>query len=57
VANISATEIEETPDFGAAVDTRYIVGMAKIKGAVKTLLDVEKIIGGEIPESLTQSLV
>lgn len=44
VVNIAAGEIEETPDFGAQLSTDYIIGMAKIKGAVKTLLDIDAVI-------------
>ncbi len=44
VVNIAASDIEPTPDFGTAVETDYILGMAKIKGAVKTLLDIDKVI-------------
>jgi purine-binding chemotaxis protein CheW len=44
VVNIAASDIEPTPDFGAAVETDYILGMAKIKGTVKSLLDIDKII-------------
>ena len=47
VAQLAAGDIEETPDFGAQVDTEYILGMAKIKGAVKALLDIDKVIGGD----------
>ena len=47
VAQLATADIEETPDFGAQVDTEYILGMAKIKGAVKALLDIDKVIGGE----------
>ena len=47
VAQLAAADIEETPDFGALVDTEYILGMAKIKGAVKALLDIDKVIGGD----------
>lgn len=43
VINIAATEIEATPDFGAQIATDYIVGMAKVKGLVKTLLEIEKV--------------
>src|SRR5579862_842071 len=32
VLNLSASDIEETPDFGTAVDTSYLLGMGKIKG-------------------------
>ena len=47
VAQLAAADIEETPDFGAQVDTKYILGMAKIKGAVKALLDIDRVIGGD----------
>jgi purine-binding chemotaxis protein CheW len=46
VTNISAGDIEETPDFGAHISSDYILGMAKIKGVVKTLLDVDKVVSG-----------
>jgi purine-binding chemotaxis protein CheW len=46
VVNISPGEIEETPDFGSQLDTQYILGMAKIKGAVKSLLDIDRILVG-----------
>lgn len=54
VINIGAGDIEETPDFGAKLDTEYILGMAKIKGAVKTLLDIDKVVAAETIESLKQ---
>lgn len=44
VVNIAAADIEETPDFGTGLDTHYILGMAKIKGMVKTLLDIDRIV-------------
>lgn len=44
VVNITATDIEPTPDFGTELDTHYILGMAKIKGAVKALLDIDQVI-------------
>jgi purine-binding chemotaxis protein CheW len=47
VTQIAAQEIEETPDFGAGLDTDYILGMAKVKGAVKTLLDIDKVVAGD----------
>ncbi|HUO31532.1 MAG TPA: chemotaxis protein CheW [Bryobacteraceae bacterium] len=42
--NISASEIEDTPDFGDGVATPYILGMAKSKGKVKILLDIDKVL-------------
>jgi purine-binding chemotaxis protein CheW len=47
VTNIAATDIEETPDFGTKLDTDSILGMARIKGAVKTLLDIDKVVSSD----------
>jgi len=44
VLNLAAADIEETPDFGSQIATDYIVGMAKIKSAVKTLLDIDRVL-------------
>jgi purine-binding chemotaxis protein CheW len=44
VINIAAADIEETPDFGVQVASDYIMGMAKIKGVVKTLLKIDRIV-------------
>jgi purine-binding chemotaxis protein CheW len=46
VAQLAASDIEETPDFGARVDTAFLLGMAKVRGVVKALLDIDKVIGG-----------
>lgn len=53
VANIAAADIEGAPDFGGSVDTVYMLGMAKIKGVVKTLLDIDKVIAADVIEPLT----
>ena len=47
VVTLNANEIEPTPDFGARVDTTYLLGMAKVKGAVKTLLDIDRVVSPE----------
>jgi purine-binding chemotaxis protein CheW len=44
VINLAAADIEETPDFGSEIATDYILGMAKVRGAVKTLLDVDQVM-------------
>jgi purine-binding chemotaxis protein CheW len=44
VLTMSPGDIEDTPDFGSGVDTAYILGMAKIKGKVKILLDIDKVL-------------
>jgi len=42
--NITAGEVEDTPDFGDGVATPYILGMAKSKGKVKILLDIDRVL-------------
>jgi purine-binding chemotaxis protein CheW len=44
VLTLAAADIEDTPEFGANVSTNYILGMAKIKGEVKILLDIDKVL-------------
>ncbi len=52
VVNIPTTDIEETPDFGNKLKTDYITGMAKVKGSVKTLLNIDKVISASDIEPL-----
>lgn len=47
VVNLTAAEIEPTPEFGARLDTSYLLGMAKVKGQVKTLLDLDRVVAPE----------
>ena len=44
VLNLMAGDIENTPDFGHGIETPYILGMAKTKGRVRMLLDIEQIL-------------
>jgi purine-binding chemotaxis protein CheW len=44
VLNIAGADIEDTPNFGQGVATPYLLGMAKIKGKVKLLLDIDEIM-------------
>ena len=44
VLNIASQEIEDTPQFGRGVQTPYLLGMAKIKGKVKILLDIDQVV-------------
>jgi purine-binding chemotaxis protein CheW len=51
VLNIKGEEIEDTPTFGTKVETDYILGMAKMDGGVKILLDIDKVLSeGEVSE-------
>ena len=47
VVNLAANEIEPTPDFGTRIDTTYILGMAKMGGGVKILLDIDKVLSNK----------
>jgi purine-binding chemotaxis protein CheW len=47
VLNIKSGEIEETPVLGAELDTDYILGMAKMNGGVKILLDIDRVLSAE----------
>ncbi|MCD4676234.1 MAG: chemotaxis protein CheW [Desulfobacula sp.] len=44
VLNISEDKIEETPVFGTKLDTDYILGMAKMEGGVKILLNIDRVL-------------
>jgi len=44
VLDIKGEDIEESPQFGTNVDTAFILGMAKAKGSVKILLNIEKVL-------------
>ncbi len=46
VLNIQVQEIEDTPTFGADVCTDYMRGVAKVKGTVKILLDIDRVLTG-----------
>lgn len=44
VMNMKSEEIDDTPTFGAKLNTDYILGMAKIEGGVKILLDIDRVL-------------
>ena len=44
VLNIKGGDIEDTPSFGTTLKTDYILGMAKTGGAVKILLDIDRVL-------------
>jgi purine-binding chemotaxis protein CheW len=56
VINIGGGDIEETPDFGSKIATDYILGMAKVKGAVKTLLNIDKALTAEGLKQIEQAV-
>ncbi|MBI2517620.1 MAG: purine-binding chemotaxis protein CheW [Opitutae bacterium] len=54
VVNLTSEEIEPTPEFGAKIDTTYLLGMAKVKGQVKTLLDIDRVVAPETIQAIAQ---
>ncbi|HYA13465.1 MAG TPA: chemotaxis protein CheW [Syntrophales bacterium] len=44
VINIRGEEIEKTPSFGVSLRNDYFIGMAKVKDAVKLLLDIDRVV-------------
>jgi len=55
VLNVVAADIEDAPNFGSDADTSYLLGMAKIKGAIKILLDIDQVMKtlGDVVKQLT----
>jgi purine-binding chemotaxis protein CheW len=47
VLTLYPADIEDTPDFGNGVSTPYLLGMAKIKGKVKSLLDIDQVLNSQ----------
>ncbi|HVO67638.1 MAG TPA: chemotaxis protein CheW [Syntrophales bacterium] len=48
VVNIRGDEIEDTPSFGVSLDNNYFLGMAKVKGDVKILLDIDRVLTSDL---------
>ncbi len=55
VLNIVEDEIEEAPTFGSKLDTDYILGMAKMEGGVKILLDIDRVLSAKEIEALDKT--
>jgi len=47
VLNLTGAEIEDTPDFGEEMAVQYLLGMAKVKGKVKILLDIDRVLSAQ----------
>ncbi len=44
VVDVSSDDIEDTPSFGADINTEYLLGVGKTGGRVRLLLDIEKVL-------------
>jgi len=47
VLTIKGEDINDTPTFGAKLNTEDILGMAKVEGGVKILLDIDRVFSAE----------
>lgn len=47
VLDVTADQIEPAPSFGSSIETSFILGMGKIKGRVKILLDIDRVLSAE----------
>ena len=52
VLDILGEDIEQAPAFGTNIDTAFILGMAKTKGSVKILLNIEKVLSSDELDSV-----
>jgi purine-binding chemotaxis protein CheW len=44
VLQIAGGDVEDTPSFGKEVEVPYVMGLAKVKGKVKILLDIDQVM-------------
>jgi len=47
VLNLAPSDIEDTPDFGEEIAGSYLLGLAKVKGKVKILLDIDRVLSSQ----------
>ena len=57
VINIAEGDIEETPNFGGQIATDYIIGIAKVKGVVKSLLNIDEVVGIQTAKTVESMVV
>ena len=55
VLNIKGDDIEKTPTFGTKLNTDYILGMAKMEGGVKILLDIDQVLSSDELSMLSEA--
>lgn len=48
VLNVTSAEIDQAPEFGDRVTTDYMLGLAKVKGTVKILLALDRVLGADV---------
>jgi purine-binding chemotaxis protein CheW len=56
VLTLVPEDIVNTPDFGNGSDSPYLLGMAKVKGKVKILIDIQQVLGSSDSIELEQAI-
>jgi purine-binding chemotaxis protein CheW len=56
VLHLAGPEIEDLPDRGGEYSAGYVLGMARVKGKVKILLDIERVLSTQDLRNLTSML-
>jgi purine-binding chemotaxis protein CheW len=56
VVMLQPADLAPTPDFGTTLNTEYLLGMAKVKGQVKTLLDIERVVAPDTVQAMAQAV-
>ncbi len=47
VISVGEENVEDSPEFGVGVQADFILGMAKVGGAVKIMLDIDRVLSAE----------
>jgi purine-binding chemotaxis protein CheW len=45
VINLAAEQMRPAPEFGAVIDTEYIMGLGTVDERMLILMDIEKLMG------------
>jgi len=55
VVTLNDNEVEPPPEFGSRLAVGYVIGMAKIRGQVKALLNIDRLLAPEVVENIVQA--
>jgi purine-binding chemotaxis protein CheW len=56
VLAVSASDIEDMPDFGPGIETPYLSGVARMNNSVKLLLNIDYVLNTEVLQSIPNLL-
>ena len=50
VAHVTGEQLEPVPDFGGSLNLDYVLAVARVKGGVKTLLNIDEVVAADAAE-------